>query len=404
MTNACNIKGALLVLNSGSSSVKFTVFQVDTVAAGGHQLAPFFAGQLDGIGTAARLKAKAADKGLLADEPWGHLDKGTVPSVLPHLLSWIENNLPTDLPLRAAGHRVVHGGSLFDKPVLATASVIAQLDGLSPLAPLHQPQNLAAIRALAKSRPDLPQVACFDTAFHQTQPALSTTYAIPKRYTQEGVRRYGFHGLSYEYIAQYLAANKPGLAKGRVVVAHLGSGASLAALKNGVSLDTSMGFSALDGVPMGTRPGAIDPGIIIHLMRRYSLDADELERLLYHESGLLGVSGLSNDMRAIEASQEPDAQLAHDLFCSRVAKAVASLAVSMGGIDGLVFTAGIGEHSALIREKICRYLAWLGFALDPLSNEANDGLISTDGSLPVHVVPTDEEYMIASHTIKLQFG
>ena len=398
MTQSDLKKGALLVLNSGSSSVKFSIFQL---GAGDEptSVAPLFAGQLTGIGTDAHLKAKSEAGEKLADQSWTDKDEGTVPSVLPHLLRWIEANLPEDMPLIAAGHRVVHGGEVYDKPVVITTDILKQLESFSPLAPLHQPQNVAAIEALAKTRPDLPQVACFDTAFHQTQPDLSTIYAIPKRLTDAGIRRYGFHGLSYEYIAHHLRQEMPELAKGRVVVAHLGNGASLSVLKDGVSIETSMGFSALEGVPMGTRPGSIDPGILIHLMREYDMDADDLEKLLYRESGLLGVSEISNDMRDLQDNPDPRAQLAVDLFCIRVAKQITSLAVSTGGLDGLVFTAGIGEHGPLIRKKICAYLNWIGIHIDEVRNSANAALISEDGSLPVYIIPTDEEIMIARHTI-----
>ena len=392
-------KGALLVLNSGSSSVKFTIFKCD--AASGEKVSPLFAGQLDGIGTAAKLKAKTAAGELITNESWEDKDTGTVPAILPHLLVWIEQNLPDDLPLIAAGHRVVHGGEKFDKPVLIEGDVLDTLASLSPLAPLHQPQNVAAIKALQDSRPDLAQVACFDTAFHQTMPKLSSTYAIPKRFTDEGVRRYGMHGLSYEYIASYLKENNAEIAKGSVIVAHLGSGASLCALQDGVSVDTSMGFSALDGVPMGTRPGSMDPGILIHLMRTYDMSADDLENLLYRESGLLGVSEIGNDMRELEENPDPRAVLALDLFCIKVAKAIVSLAVSVGGIGAVVFTAGIGEHGPIIRDKICKYLDWAGIELDTAKNDANAELISKEGTIPVMIIPTDEEVMIARHTVKL---
>ncbi|WP_319533072.1 acetate/propionate family kinase [uncultured Cohaesibacter sp.] len=396
MTKSAVNKGALLVLNSGSSSVKFSIFQLE-----GGAVEPLFAGQLTGIGTDAVLKAKSEAGELLAKESWAEYDKGNVPSILPHLLEWIEKNLPADLPLIGAGHRVVHGGEKFDKPVLVEGSVLEELASFSPLAPLHQPQNVAAIKALADSRPELPQVACFDTAFHQTMPEISTTYAIPKRFTEAGVRRYGFHGLSYEYIAHNLSETKPDLAKGRVVVAHLGNGASLTGLKNGVSIDTSMGFSALEGVPMGTRPGSIDPGILIYLMRENGMDADDLEKVLYHESGLLGVSGISNDMRDLEDNTDPAAVLAVDLFCSRVAKQIASLAVSIGGIDALVFTAGIGEHGPILRKKVLDMLGWMGFAIDDAKNDANAHEISAEGSIPTFIIPTDEEVMIARHTVRL---
>ncbi|WP_114007906.1 acetate/propionate family kinase [Cohaesibacter intestini] len=397
MTQSDIKKGALLVLNSGSSSVKFSIFQLD--ADGAEGVVPLFAGQLTGIGTDAHLKAKSEAGEKLADESWATKDEGTVPSILPHLLTWIETSLPADLPLIAAGHRVVHGGEVYDKPVVVTPEILKQLESFSPLAPLHQPQNVAAIEALAKTRPDLPQVACFDTAFHQGQSDLCSIYALPKRLTDQGIRSYGFHGLSYEYIAHYLKQEMPDLAKGRVVVAHLGNGASLSVLEDGKSIETSMGFSALEGVPMGTRPGSIDPGILIHLMREHDMDAEDLEKLLYRESGLLGISEISNDMRDLQDNPDPRAQLAVDYFCSRVAKQIVSLAVSTGGLDALVFTAGIGEHGPIIRKKIGDYLNWIGIRIDPARNDANASQISEDGSLPVYIIPTDEEIMIARHTL-----
>lgn len=387
-------KGALLILNSGSSSVKFTIFSAQFST---NTIIPLFSGQLTGIGTNAHLSAKNASKESLADESWAEHDTGGVPPLLPLLMTWIEEHLPADLPLLAAGHRVVHGGEDLYHPVRVTRSVLRELESLTPLAPLHQPQNVAAIKVLAESRAGLPQVACFDTAFHHTQPKSATTYAIPREYTKKGIHRYGFHGLSYEYIAGYMREKLPDLAKGRVVVAHLGNGSSLCALDNGVSVDTTMGFSALDGVPMGTRCGSLDPGILIHLMREFKFDADALEDLLYFKSGLLGVSGVSNDMRALEKSTDPHAREAVDLFCLKVAKKACSMACSMGGMDALVFTAGIGEHSASIRARICEHLNWLGVTLGP--NGEGGTLVSTPASIPVHVIPTNEEYMIAKHTM-----
>ncbi|WP_321345191.1 acetate/propionate family kinase [Breoghania sp.] len=391
-------KGALLVLNSGSSSVKFTVFAVEPEE---NRIVPFFAGQLSEIGTDAKLSAKSAAGEKMAEESWADRDTGGVPPLLPHLISWIETRLPEGMPLLAAGHRVVHGGSGLHHPVMINEHLMKELESLIPLAPLHQPQNMAAIRVLSESRTELPQVACFDTAFHHTQPTTSTTYAIPRELTEAGIRRYGFHGLSYEYISRHLSEEKPDLAKGRVVVAHLGNGSSLCALKNGRSIDTTMGFSALEGVPMGTRCGNLDPGIVIHLMREYKMDVNDLERLLYHKSGLLGMSGISNDMRALLSSNDPKAKEAVDIFCLRVAEEIARLTCAMGGIDALVFTAGIGEHSVPIRSMICKHLKWLGIELCEESNASRQPQISAENSLPVHVIPTNEELMIARHTVDL---
>jgi acetate kinase len=294
----------------------------------------------------------------------------------------------------------VHGGPDLAEPRLVTAELLATLDRLVPLAPLHEPQSLAAIRAIAKERPELPQVACFDTAFHRGRAAVTRRFALPREYEAAGVERYGFHGLSYEYIAGILPKVAPEIASGKVIVAHLGNGASLCALHDGRSVDTTMSFSALDGVPMGTRCGAIDPGVLIYLMRERGMDAAALEDLLYHRSGLLGVSELSSDMHVLLASKAQGAADAIALFCFRIAREIGALAATLGGVDGLVFTAGIGEHAPEIRRRICERSEWLGVAIDEAANNRGGPRISSDASrVAAFVIPTDEEAMIGSHTL-----
>ncbi|NYZ12402.1 acetate/propionate family kinase [Azospirillum sp. RWY-5-1] len=387
-------RNAILVINAGSSSLKFSVFREavsgDVVVA--------VNGQISGIGTEPRFEAKDTAKRLLADRSWAASEQADRKTLLRFLLDWIEEHLD-GARLIAAGHRVVHGGVRFSHPVLLTDAVMEELDGLVPLAPLHQPHNLAAIRALAEAHPELPQVACFDTAFHRGQPWQSGAFAIPRELTEEGIRRYGFHGLSYEFIARRLPEIAPALGDARVVVAHLGSGASMCAMHGGRSVDSTMGFTALDGLPMGTRCGTIDPGVLIYLMRNKGMSADAIEKLLYNRSGLLGVSGVSNDMRVLLESGDAHAEEAVELFCFRIARETGALAASMGGIDAFVFTAGIGERSAPIRERVGARLGWLGIDIDPAANAANETTISSPASrIPVHVIPTDEERMIAVHT------
>ncbi len=385
---------ATLVVNAGSSSLKFSVFRE---AAGGG-LAVAINGQIQGIGTRPTFEAKDPQKTVLGEKAWGEGEARNRTALLRYLLDWIEGHLD-GAKLAAAGHRVVHGGVRYAQPVRIDDAVMAELEALAPLAPLHQPHNLAAIRALSEAHPDLPQVACFDTAFHRGQPWQAGMFAIPRALTEEGVRRYGFHGLSYEYIARRLPEIAPELADARVVVAHLGSGASMCAIHGGRSVDSTMGFTALDGLPMGTRSGAIDPGVLIYLMRQKGMGADQLEKMLYNQSGLLGVSGVSNDMRALLESADPHAAEAVELFCFRIARETGALASSMGGIDAFVFTAGIGERSAPVRARVGEKLGWLGVAIDEAANAANGPKISAAGSrIPVYVIPTDEERMIALHT------
>ncbi|ALG71882.1 acetate kinase [Azospirillum thiophilum] len=393
------MSNAILVINAGSSSLKFSVFRDH----GGGDPVVTLNGQISGIGTQPVFEAKDAQRRPLAGKSWEAEERSDRKALLSYLLDWIEERLD-GATLIAAGHRVVHGGVRHAAPVLLTPAVMDELDGLVPLAPLHQPHNLAAIRALAEAHPELPQVACFDTAFHRNQPWQAQTFAIPRELTEEGVRRYGFHGLSYEYIARRLPEIAPELGDSRVVVAHLGSGASMCAIHGGRSVDSTMGFTALDGLPMGTRCGTIDPGVLIYLMRK-GMDADGIEKMLYNKSGLLGVSGISNDMRALLESTDPHAQEAVELFCFRIAKETGALAASMGGVDALVFTAGIGERSAPVRARVGDKLAWMGMELDDAANEANAAKISTPGSrLPVYVIPTDEERMIALHTRRVLTG
>ncbi|WP_431855504.1 acetate/propionate family kinase [Azospirillum sp.] len=388
---------AILVINAGSSSLKFSVFREKP----GGDVVVAINGQISGIGTEPKFEAKDTSRRVLADKAWGAGEKSDRTALLSYLLDWVEERLE-GAKLIAAGHRVVHGGSKYSHPVLLTPEVMAELDALIPLAPLHQPHNLAAIRALAEAHPELPQVACFDTAFHRGQPWQSQTFALPRAMTEEGIRRYGFHGLSYEYIARRLPEVAPELANAHVVVCHLGSGASMCAVKAGKSIDSTMGFTAVDGLPMGTRTGRLDPGVLIYLMRAKGMGADELEKLLYNKSGLLGVSGISNDMRVLLESAEPHAAEAVELFCHSVAKETGALAASMGGLDAIVFTAGIGERSAPVRARVAKKLAWLGVHLDPDANDANEVTISApDSRIPVFVIPTDEERMIAQHTVEV---
>jgi len=382
---------AILVLNAGSSSLKF-----ETFVLGGEALGRAATGVVEEFDGRPRFHARRADGGTLGEQTWerpiGH------DGALAFLLDWLAKQ-PDAPRVAAVGHRVVHGGTRFTAPVRVTPDVVAALEALVPLAPLHQPGNLAPIRTMAAQHPSLPQVACFDTAFHAGQPTLAREYAIPRALGDAGVRRYGFHGLSYEYIASVLTEHDPRAASGRTVVLHLGNGASMCALAGGRSVATTMGFTALDGLVMGTRCGAIDPGVLLYLMDEHGMDARGLERLLYKESGLLGVSTLSSDMRELLASSDPRAREAVELFCYRIVRELGSLAAALGGLDAVVFTAGIGEHAAPVREAVCRDSAWLGVELDAAANTAGGPRISTPASrVTVWVIPTDEELMIARHT------
>jgi acetate kinase len=380
-----------LVLNAGSSSLKFSVFQ--RPQGEGWRLEA--RGQIEGIGVAPRLTAKDSNDEILANQDVDVRDGG---QAVATLAAWLKSKYGGSRVV-GIGHRVVHGGSRFKAPTVLSPTVLDQLRELIPLAPLHQPYNLAAIEAAMDRLPDVPQVACFDTSFHRGQPAVAELIPLPRDLRQAGLQRYGFHGLSYEYIASVLPQVAPKIARGRVIVAHLGSGASLCALKEGKSLDSTLGFTALDGLCMGTRPGALDPGVVLHLFQGLKLTAKEVETLLYKKSGLLGISGTSNDMRDLLGSTEPDAQLAVDYFVYRAAKEIGALTAVLGGIDGLVFTAGIGENSPEIRARICKASAWLGLELNESANRDRGPEISTSGSkISVWVIPTNEELMIARHT------
>jgi acetate kinase len=386
----------ILVVNAGSSSVKFQVFRAD----GDSEPQRLVQGQMDGIGTRPRLRAEAADKRRLIDQSYGPEQVPDVPAAMQAAGSWLRETQQLE-PI-AVGHRVVHGGPKYDRPALLDHDVLADLERYVPLAPLHQPNNLAPIRSILASSPELPQVACFDTAFHRSHDALADHYAIPQRLHDEGVRRYGFHGLSYEYIAGRLPDVAPEIASGRVIVAHLGSGASMCALAGGRSVESTMGFTALDGLPMGTRPGRIDPGVALHLIQEKRMSAGEVQDFFYRECGLKGLSGVSNDVRELEASSDPKARFALDYFAHQVGLHAGLLAAALGGLDAFVFTAGIGENSPSMRTRIVEKLAWLGAALDPAANAAGRiSIAGRDGRIGLYVLPTDEEIMIARHTLAL---
>jgi acetate kinase len=386
----------ILVVNAGSSSVKFQVFAVEDHGTLKRQLK----GQIDGIGRLPRLQATGADRAVLIDRSYEPDVVRDVPAALATAGAWLRDDL--HIAPAAVGHRVVHGGPDYDRPVRINAEVLRRLERYVSLAPLHQPYNLAPIRSILASSPELPQVACFDTAFHRNHGALADYFAIPLQLHAEGVRRYGFHGLSYEYIASALPHLAPEIATKRVIVAHLGSGASMCALDKGRSIESTLGFTALDGLPMGTRPGQLDPGVVLYLLSEKGMSPKELENFLYRECGLKGLSGISNDMRELQDNNDPRAVFAVDYFVYRVGLNAGMLAAAMQGIDGFVFTAGIGEHSPKIRAAIAGKLAWLGVSFDAAANAEGKDLISRpDSRVPVYVVPTDEELMIARHTLSL---
>jgi len=385
----------ILVINAGSSSIKFSIFETlpdRTLSASAH-------GQIEGIGLSAHLTAADASGQRLVDQfvPGKDHDEA-----LAAIRAWSASTIGSEAGFDGVGHRVVHGGTAYAEPVRVSEQVIADLAALIPLAPLHQPHNIAAIRAIATSAPDVPQVACFDTAFHRAQADIVQEYGLPRELTAKRIRRYGFHGLSYEYIVSVLPDVSPECADGRLVVAHLGNGASLCAIHRGRSVANTMGFSTVEGLLMGTRTGSLDPGVILYLLQHEGMSAEAVEQLLYEKSGLLGVSGLSSDMRTLMASDSPAARNAVDLFVYRIRRELGSLAAALGGVDALIFTAGIGEHSAEIRARVCRDARWLGITLDEEANAKGGPRLSVpDSPASAWMIPTDENLMIARHTRRL---
>ena len=391
------VSKAVLVINAGSSSLKFAAFAVSD----GDQLALRLRGEIDRIGAAGRCLVRNAGGSALTDESvqtTGHQD------ALSQLLDWLDRHA-AEFDFAAVGHRVVHGGTLFLKPVIVDDVVHERLQALIPLAPLHQPFNLDGIAAIRRLKPDLIQVACFDTAFHHTMPAVERAFALPYDLTEQGIRRYGFHGLSYDYIAGVLPDHLGEKAAARVIVAHLGHGASLCAMLGLRSVATTMSFTPLDGLPMATRSGSIDPAIVLYLMRAKTMDPDSVSDLLHHRSGLLGVSGISGDMRDLLASNDPRAEQAIEMFVHRVNREIGSLAAVLGGVDALVFTGGIGEKAGEIRARICRKAAWLGIRLNDAANASDEARISDAASpVSVWVLPTNEELVIARQAYALSSG
>jgi acetate kinase len=388
------MRGCVAVINAGSSSIKFAIYDA------GNQLSVMFRGQVEKIGLAPHLHILDADKQVVADRHWraDELDhRAATREILQTAVGLIDG-----MPVVGIGHRVVHGGLRYAAPVQVDKKILATLETLAPLAPLHQPHNLSPISVIAEQAPQIPQVACFDTAFHRTQGNLAQIFALPRKFTEAGIRRYGFHGLSYEYVVSQLGKTAPELAEARLVIAHLGNGASLCAVHQGRSVANTMGFTAVDGLVMGTRCGAIDPGVILYLMDTYSMDARAIETLIYRQSGLLGVSGISSDMRTLRASSDPAAAEAIALFNYRIVREIGSLAAALDGIDGLIFTGGIGENDAATRAAVCGGCRWLGLELNDARNKDAASRISADTSrIPAWIIPTDEERMVARHTIKV---
>jgi acetate kinase len=386
---------AILTINAGSSSIKFALFEANAT------LERMASGEVEGIGGAPHFFVRDADGTMLHEKRWAHGEELTHEELLSPLLDWVEQHLG-DAKLIAAGHRIVHGGEKFVEPIRVDANVLLELSKLNTLAPLHEIHNLSAVKAVMALRKNLPQIGCFDTAFHHEMPVIATRLAIPRHFHDEGVRRYGFHGLSYEYISGRMREIAPPLASAKVIAAHLGNGASVCAMQNGKSIDSSMGFTALDGLVMGTRCGTIDPGVLLYFMQARGMSAEAISDLLYKKSGLLGVSGISADVRDLLASEDPAAAEAVALFVFHAARQISALIASLGGLDGLIFTAGIGEHAAPVRTAICARLSWLGISLDEAANIKNAGIISTPSSkIEVHIIPTDEEAMIAKHCLEV---
>ena len=380
-----------LVLNAGSSSVKFALFEAKV------EPKLVFRGGVTGIGTNAKLKVKKADKSIILERDLAE-DKVRSPSDGLSVIIEIIEELAPGANVTAVGHRIVHGGVEYDGPVLLDAAVLEKLEALTPFAPLHQPHNLAGVTAAKAAFPKAPQVGCFDTSFHRSHPWVNDTFALPRKLYDQGVRRFGFHGTSYEYISWKMDQIAPLYQDGNVVVAHLGNGASMCAIRDGQSVGSTMGFSALDGLPMGTRCGQLDPGVVLYLMDQMNMNAAEIEHMLYRESGLKGLSGLSNDMRVLLNSDAPEAAQAIDYFVFRIRREIGAMAAILGGLDAVVFTGGIGENAAPIRGRICDDMDWIGMELDETRNRMSEEVISSDRSrVRIFVLPTNEELMIARH-------
>jgi acetate kinase len=388
------MSGCIAVINAGSSSVKFALFDASSITGS------LFSGQIAGIGIAPRLTVRDAAHQTVAEREWGAA--GFDHDVATREILTTARSLISGTSVVGIGHRVVHGGMKYDSPVRLTAETLAELAKLIPLAPLHQPHNLAPVRVILDAAPQIPQVACFDTAFHRNQPPLAQSFAIPRRFTELGIRRYGFHGLSYEYLVSRLVELAPEIASRGIIIAHLGNGASLCAVNEGRSVASTMGFTAVDGLMMGTRCGAIDPGVILYLLQEHRMGAAAVEDMIYRKSGLLGVSGISSDMRALRGSSDSNAREAIALFVYRIVREIGSLVAALGGVDAIVFSGGIGENDAATRSEVIAACTWMGAVLDPARNAAGHNVISAGSSrIPVWVIPTDEERMIAQHTQRL---